>query len=60
MATGDRNIGQTIPLTEAEYAAAIEQRMDRVKDELNERLAGFLPPGMHFERAAPAEATDGP
>lgn len=34
---------------EAEFAAALPGRMDRIAADLNERLAGVLPEGMRFE-----------
>ena len=49
MTAADENIGQTIPLTEAEYAAYVKWRMNARADELNEVAAAFLPPGVHFE-----------
>jgi hypothetical protein len=45
----DENTGQTTQLTEAEYAAKVEQRADAVVAELNEKLGHLLPDGMHFE-----------
>jgi len=52
VATEDGNIGQTIPMTEAEYAAAVmERRAHAVVGELNKRLGGSLPDGMRFEWA---------
>ena len=39
------------PLTEAEYAAMLPFRMQKITDEMNERLADVLPEGMRFEWA---------
>ena len=40
------------PLTEAEYARWATRSMQSYADELNDRLAGILPPGMRFEWTA--------
>lgn len=45
----DVEIIRTPPLTEAEYAATLPERIDRVVAEVNERLADVLPDGVRFE-----------
>jgi hypothetical protein len=48
------------PLTEAEYAAMLPALMGKIAGELNECLAGMLPPGMRFEWAAKDQEGDHP